>query len=264
MTRRVVMFSGGIGSWGAAQAVKEAHGTADLTLLFCDTLVERPDLYVFLAAAAADVGVPVTRIADGRTPFQVFRDERFLGNSRVDPCSKILKRQPADRWLKINCDPADTVVYVGIDWTESHRFDDGRGGGLRPRRAKQGWTYEAPLNAPPYLSKPDLIRRATARGLPVSRSYRLGFAHDNCSNLCCKAGQGQFAALLREDPGTYAYGEREEESLRDLLGDVSMMTDRSGDGVKKPLTMRQFRERIQAGAQVDAFDIGGCGCFVDD
>ena len=31
-----------------------------------------------------------------------------------------------------------------------------------------------------------------------------------------------------------------------------------------PLSLRQLRERIQNGGQVDMFDIGGCGCFVED
>jgi hypothetical protein len=31
------------------------------------------------------LGVPVTVVADGRTPFEVFADQRFLGNSRLAP-----------------------------------------------------------------------------------------------------------------------------------------------------------------------------------
>lgn len=221
---------------------------------------------VFLSGLAQDAmeTLPGLRwLADGRTPFEVFRDERFLGNSRVDPCSKILKRQIVDRWLRDNREPGDTIVYVGIDWTEGHRFDDGEGGGLRPRRAAQGWTYEAPMMGAPYLFKPDMVRRARECGLTLSQSYVEGFPHDNCGGGCCKAGQGQWAHLLRTRPAVYAVWEAMEEAQRAELGDVSMMTDRSGDGRKKPLTLRQFRLRIEAGGQFDAFAFGGCGCFVD-
>jgi 3'-phosphoadenosine 5'-phosphosulfate sulfotransferase (PAPS reductase)/FAD synthetase len=261
---RIVMYSGGLGSWAAADRVIARHGVNDVTLLFCDTLIEDADLYRFLDETAADFGVPITRLVDGRTPWQVFRDERFLGNSRVDPCSRVLKRQISDRWLKDNCEPSETVVYVGIDWTEEHRFDDKSGGGLRPRRAADGWTYEAPLCEHPLFQKEDAFLRLRSRGIKFPRLYAQGFAHNNCGGWCIKGGHAAYALLWRTNPALYLKNEAEEESLRELLGDVSMMTDRSGDGKKKPLTMRAFRERIASDGQYDLFDIGGCGCFVSE
>jgi len=264
MAKRIVMFSGGIGSWAAAKRVAERHGVQDMTLLFTDTLIEDADLYRFLEEAAASIGAPLVRLADGRTPWQVFRDERFLGNSRADPCSKILKRQIADRWLTEHCDPAETTIYVGIDWTEGHRFDDGKGGGLRPRRAAQGWRYEAPMVEAPYMWKADMLRALRAEGIAPPRLYAMGFSHNNCGGFCVKAGQGHFATLLREMPQRYAEHEDAEQKFRAFIGkNVSMMTDRRGDGRKKPLTMRMLRERIQAGGQVEMDQIGGCGCFVE-
>lgn len=257
---RVVMFSGGAGSWAAAKRVADTHGTEGLTLLFTDTLIEDEDLYRFLDDAAANIGAPLVKIAEGRTPWQVFFDERFLGNSRVDPCSKILKRQMADRWLKANRDPASTTVYVGIDWTEEHRFT-----GLRDRRALDGWRYEAPLCEAPFISKRDVLEWLKHEGIAPPRLYAMGFAHNNCGGFCVKAGQGHFANLLSQMPERYAEHETNEERIRAYLGkDVSMLTDRRGDGKKKPLTLRALRELIQSGAQIDAFDIGGCGCFVEE
>jgi len=101
-------------------------------------------------------------------------------------------------------------------------------------------------------------------GIAPPRLYAMGFAHNNCGGFCVKAGQGHFATLLRELPERYAEHEANEERIRVFLGkDVSMLTDRRGDGVKKPLTLRALRERIQSGAQIDAFEIGGCGCFTE-
>ncbi len=57
---RVVMFSGGVGSWLAARRVADAHGTDGLVLLFADTLMEDEDLHRFLDDAARNIGVPVT------------------------------------------------------------------------------------------------------------------------------------------------------------------------------------------------------------
>lgn len=250
--KHVVMFSGGVGSWAAARRVSSPK-----TLLFTDTLIEDADLYRFLEEAAANVGGDLVRIAEGRTPWKVYHDRRFLGNSQRDPCSEILKRKPADKWLRENCDPADTTIYVGIDWTEEHRFVR-----LRDIRAKEGWTYRAPMCEEPYILKSQMLIELKEQGIAPPRLYSEGFSHNNCGGFCCKAGQGQFANLLRVNPNLYAQHEAKEEEIRAYLKkDVSMMTDRTGDGKKKPLTMKTLRLRIEAGEQVDMFDIGGCGCF---
>ena len=76
----VVQYSGGIGSWAATQRVIAEHGTANLVLLIADTQVEDPDLWRFVHDSTARIGVEPTVVADGRTPFEVFHDQRFLGN----------------------------------------------------------------------------------------------------------------------------------------------------------------------------------------
>lgn len=50
-----------------------------------DTRVEDPDLWRFVRDSTVHIGVSPTVVADGRTPFQVFADQRFLGNSRLAP-----------------------------------------------------------------------------------------------------------------------------------------------------------------------------------
>jgi hypothetical protein len=257
--KHVVMFSGGVGSWAAAKRVAQTHGTEGLTLLFTDTLIEDEDLYRFIDEAAANIGVPVTRIAEGRDPWQVFFDKRFLGNTRIDPCSAILKREMADKWLRENCDKAATECYVGIDWTEEHRFTS-----LAARRAGEGWTYKAPLCQPPLEMKLQMLDALSKEGIRPPRLYAMGFSHNNCGGFCIKAGQGHFALLLQHMPERYRYHEQKEQEFRAFIGkNVSILRDRSGDGKTKPLTLRDFRQRIEAGFEFDKFEIGGCGCFVD-
>lgn len=248
------MFSGGVGSWAAAKRVAEDHGTDDMVLLFTDTLIEDEDTYRFLREAAENVGAPLVEIADGRTPWQVFEDVAFLGNTRADPCSRILKRDLADAWLAENHEPDDVTVYVGIDWSEEHRF-------TRLAERKLPWRYEAPLCDPPLLTKDDMHAWAESEGLERQRLYKLGMPHANCGGGCVKMGQGGFARLYQADPCRYAEWERNEERLREQLGDVAILRDRRG-GDTKPLTLRALRERIESDRQVDLFDIGGCGCFV--
>lgn len=249
----VVMFSGGAGSWAAAKRVAERHGTNDLILLFADTMMEDDDLYRFLDEAAAEVGGELVKIADGRNPWEVFFHERYLGNTRIDPCSKLLKRQFMRAWLEKNCPPEETIVYLGIDWSEEHRFE----------RARPYWApypIEAPLCEAPFLEKDDILSDLNRRGLKPPRLYDMGFPHNNCGGFCIKAGQGHFLHLLKMLPERYAYHEGKEQELREYLGkDIAILRDRTG-GKVRPLTLRELRERVQDGEQLSMDEWGGCGC----
>lgn len=253
----VVMWSGGITSWATAHHVIAEHGTASTTLLFADTLIEDEDLYTFNAQAAAQLGLPITRVADGRDPWQVFEDKRWLGNTRIAQCSHELKQKPCRTWLAENTDPASTTLYVGIDWTETERM---------PAIVKgwAPWTVDAPLTRPPYRDKQQILAEARTAGLITPRLYQLGFAHNNCSAMCVKGGQAQWARLLNVFPDRYARAEAAEVKMRTLLGkDVSILRDRTG-GTTKPLTLTALRTRIQDQPdQLDLFDEGGCGCFTE-
>jgi 3'-phosphoadenosine 5'-phosphosulfate sulfotransferase (PAPS reductase)/FAD synthetase len=255
----VVMYSGGIASYMAARRVilEWDIPRENVILLFTDTKIEDVDLYRFLDDTSEFFGIPVTRIADGRTPWEVFRDEKFLGNSRIDPCSRILKRELSAKWLKDHCDPQETIVCLGLDWTEEHRATP-----AIERYGRMGWRAKCPLCEPPYLTRWKMFSILKQDGIRVPRLYELGFDHNNCGGGCVKAGQGHFAKLLSTRPWLYEQWEANEEKLREQLGNVSILKS-SIDGKSKPLTLRELRERIQSGGQVDMFDLGGCGCFVD-
>ena len=256
--KHIVMFSGGAGSYITAKRVIEQHGKEDVVLLFADTKIEDEDLYRFLIDAEQALGVTITRIAEGRTPWEVFRDVRFLGNSRVDPCSAILKRDFIDAWIKARYAPDECRVYVGIDWTEIHRYER-----LAPR--KLPFIYLAPLATESSLmiDKEAMLAEMKADGIKVPRLYGMGFAHNNCGGFCIKAGHGHFKRLLEELPERYAEHEAKEEELRQYLGKpVAILRDRSG-GKVMPLPLAEFRKRVQkAPEQIDSFDIGGCGCAI--
>jgi hypothetical protein len=293
-TSRVVMLSGGAGSWGAARRIVDRHGCKGLTLLFADTLIEDDDLYRFLLEAAANltcrrvppgllartVAIPSLEegrhrrshllalgaeasswcpalewIAEGRNPHQVFADKRYLGNTRVDPCSAVLKRRFMRRWLEEHRDPADTVAVIGYDWSETHRFE-------RAARHWAPWRVEAPLCEAPYLSKEEVLDWMGAHGLQPPRLYGEGFSHNNCGGFCVKGGQASFALLLRRHPDRYRYHERREQELRRRLGkDVAILRDRRG-GVTRPLTLRSFRRRLECDpGAFERGEWGACSCM---
>ena len=236
-TLHVVQFSGGIGSWAAAMRVAEEHGTDNLILLAADTKAEDPDLWRFVADAGAHMGVDPVIVADGRTPWQVFTDQRFVGNSRIAPCSVHLKQKPCRRWLTEHANPDRTVLYVGIDWSEQRRVP-------AIERGWSPWTVRFPMCEPPYLSKEQMLDWATTVGLTPPRLYQQGFAHNNCFGVCVRAGQRQWRHLLKVAPERYLAAEAHEDQLRHSLGDVAILKERRA-GVSYPLPLRELRRRTQ-------------------
>ncbi len=256
---RILMNGYGLMSWCAGRLCVARHGAAGVTSLFCDVKDEDEDTYNWGRAGVEALGILRIEIADGRNPWQVFRDERMIGNTRADPCSKILKRELARQWMAENYpDPALAVVVVGIGFQEAERLP-----AIQARWAP--YPVEAPLCGKPWLWPGDLEEMRREAGLWAQYLYKDGWPHANCGGACIKQGQGGFVRLLQIRPRKYAEVEAKEEAMRQHLGkDVAILRDRRG-GTTKPLTLRQLRERVEAGQadQCDLSDFGGCGCFAD-
>jgi hypothetical protein len=271
--KHVIMFSGGIGSWAAAKMVAAKHGTENLYLLFTDVkgnaesphIGEDEDTYRFLNDAVKNIGGQYIYLNEGRDIWEVFKDKRFLGNSRLANCSHLLKQKPARSWINENIDPEESVIYVGIDWSEIHRL---------PAIVRNYLPYKvvAPLAEPNYHSadkayydKEELIAWAQKEGLQPPRLYNLGFAHNNCGGGCVRAGQGQFKKLLDIMPERFAMWETKEQEMREFLNaDVAILSE-TKNGIKKPLPLLELRRRAEESPKlIDTLDIGGCGCFFQE
>ena len=256
--KAVVMFSGGKGSFIAASRAADKFGAQSVVLLFADTLVEDPDVYEFIKAGAAHIGSELVRVADGRTPFQVFHDKRFLGNSRQANCSQYLKVIPCRQWVQDNA-PADAVIVVGIDWMEAHRLGAIKAG-YAPRSV---W---APLCDKPFLLEHQMLQQIEAIGLPLPKSYAQGFGHANCMQQgCVRGGQSYWRHYLRTRRENYLATDQAEEDLRAYLGkDVTILKQQRA-GQPSYSSLRDFRQQAEQAPDMfaDAGDWGGCGCFVD-
>jgi hypothetical protein len=292
----LVMFSGGIGSWATAKRVERpvmlfadtlmedtdlyrfvSEAAANVAGVNDDEIRQltkyaslipaietgdrkrRIDTILWWQHWAQNVIPGFVVVCDGRTPWEVYEHERFIGNSRIDPCSKILKRQLLDKWRDANCDPDDTTIFVGIDWTEGTRL-------VRIRERCFPWKYEAPLCQPPLKLKREFLAELTADGIRPPALYGMGFAHNNCGGFCCKAGQTHFALLHATMPKRYAWHEAQEERLRGDGINGTILTTRAGDNKKKPLTLREFREILEGNrvGDLEPDDLAaGCGCALN-
>lgn len=234
----VIQYSGGITSWAAAQRVAARHGTDNLVLLFANTKKEDPDVYEFLHAGASQLGVPLVEVADGRVPWEVFEDRQILGNSRIAPCSYYLKILPCRKWLKANADPAETVLYIGIDPSVRDRK---RAPGIE--RGWKPWRAQFPLLDEPDLTKADMLAEARALGLTPPLAYELGFDHANCGQLCVRGGQKHWLRTLKYFPDRFAEYEDREQQFRDRTGkDVAILKE-TREGVVYPLPLAELRRR---------------------
>lgn len=197
-------------------------------------------------------------LADGRTPWEVIFQSRFLSN-RSDKCSEYLKRRLADSWCEANCRNHPTTRYIGYGFNEQHRIETSTA-----RFFKTGWNVQFPMDAAPLMGKSDLMRAWLDRGIKPPRLYYRGFKHNNCGGFCFKWGQSSAAKLLATDPSYYGFNERQEEKFRaEILADASTLKDRRGGGPRRPISLKQFRENIECGGSFDDGDRGACSCFAE-
>lgn len=262
--------SGGLGSYVCGKRVAERHGTKNLYHLFTDTRSEDCDLYRFLPESVALTGGQLVVIADGRDLWELFNAENFIGNTRADLCSRVLKRQPSRRWIEerfhphdpfviANWNPADVTLYFGIDHSERRRCDAIR---------RNWWPYpvEFPLCEPPYLSKCDMLKECERDGIDPPRIYDEGFPHNNCNGFCVKAGHAHFLHLLKTRPDVFEYHAKREREFRDRTGEnVAVLRDRRNK-TTTPLPMYEFKRQVESGQlKVNPRDWGkGCRCFTPD
>jgi 3'-phosphoadenosine 5'-phosphosulfate sulfotransferase (PAPS reductase)/FAD synthetase len=232
--------------------------------VFTDVNGEHPDNYRFLAEVQYALGSRLVKVTnDGRTIWDVFLENRFLGNTRVDVCSRVLKREAFRRWLAANVDPEQVTIALGIDWSEIHRFER-----AAPRWAADGYTIAAPLCERPYRDKDDAAQWLALEGIRRPALYDMGFAHANCGGGCVKAGIKQFTRRsLSTATGTSTGGRRVRSASAAALGrdDIAILRDRRG-GTTTPLALRELRRRVEAdpSAFADSDDESGCGvCFLE-
>lgn len=226
-------------------------------LLFADVNMEDPDNYRFLLEAWHWIDVPLVILDNGgRTIWDVFRQGRFLGNSRVDLCSRILKREVMRKWLEEHYQPDKVVVHIGYDLDEGHRV-------AKAQPKWEPWRAEAPLCWDPPFWKDDAATLLRSAGIELPILTRMGYPHANCGGMCVKMGHKQALKTLRTMPERYAEWEREEEGVRvHLRKDISIMKDRRG-GTTSVLTLRQFRQRVNDDPTDVDDDWGSCNCMGD-
>lgn len=280
--KHIVSFSGGMGSFAEAKSCVDKFGKENVQLLFSDTLMEDEDLYRFKDECVEFLGCELVTLTDGRTPWEVFRDNRFVANSKVDICSRVLKRELINNWIGdtygylvttpmlnwkgeplvniegVVCRYDEVIhlnaeVHLGIDFSEHHRL-------TKTQVIMKPWVYRSTL-----VEEGRIIHKGFSEqfGIERPRLYKLGFGHNNCGGFCVKAGLGHFKTLYEQMPERYAKHEEIELKLAAELNTKPFLKKTTG-GKKRYLTMKEYREEFleKGKAEEDRFDVGGCGCAI--
>ena len=258
----VISFSGGLGS--AISAIIAHEEGLNYELVFADTLIEDEDLYRFIIDVSDRLGKKIHWLKDGRSPWDVFVDVRYMGNSRTAHCSKQLKTDIVQQWVHDfgllnaqNHQQQPFRLILGMDFSEMDRID----------RAKTRWAKYcdvASLLNEYKVYRPTWGRKLKEYDLEAPRLYSMGFPHNNCGGMCVRAGLKQFQTLLQTLPEVYNKHEKEQERVMLEVPNMRPFLRKTINGELSYLTLKEFREKINSGEiRVDPYDWGGCGCFID-
>lgn len=264
------MLSGGVPSAYACSLMLEEHGKDHCQFLFTDTKWEDPDTYRFLDEVVNYLGAEYVVKADGRTPPELFKDERMLGNDRAPICSRILKTQQAVFYIEeLRLQGKEPILYFGITPEEEGRVE---------RITKN---YEHNPITPVQVRFPMVERnicRETAFdivegewGIKRPYIYTLksvkgrGFEHNNCGGRCIRGGVNHHMLLYEILPDRYQEKMAVEEDFRaEINPDVSFLQreergPRKAPGLRgskayeytkmKPYTLMQLADDIEKGSQ---------------
>jgi len=84
-------FRCGQNQFEALRRTIERYCKENTHAIFADTMIEDEDLYRFLADQEWYFGITIERVKDGRTPWQVMKDEGYI-MLRLSRCKKEMQR----------------------------------------------------------------------------------------------------------------------------------------------------------------------------
>ena len=335
-TKCIVMYGGGLTSYEVARRSINRFGAENTEIWFADTRTEDEDLYRFNRDVEQLVGKKIRIFDQNMDIWDIFHKQRFLGNSRIDPCSKYLKRVPLRKSLEqefpdFRCnvclskwekgDETIDVEQFGGDVEEikicqvcmkqdqsyrssiskfmqlkhektadktqlrvlskefEGRFDRCNNNGEfalivlgmdiiqdcdRLFRAERYWKpfrVWFPLAEKPFINKIDIIEELAEHNVHPPRLYAEGFEHNNCGGFCVKAGMGQMAHLYKRIPERYLYHEQKEQEFQEFIGEEVTIMSQTVKGVRRNLSLRELRLRIEAGEDFSFSKGMACACL---
>ena len=274
MRNHIIFFSGGKASFAVAWWVKKTYPKDNIVLYFTDTLFEDEDLYRFNYEVSDKLELPLLIHADGRSPLDLMKNGNFIYNSRIARCSIDLKVNVAKKFIKKGIKPnyeewhnkqylkqenftKEPILYFGIGFDEAHRQ-------VAIKKNWQPYQIEMPL----IEKNIDVNKAFNEYNIKQPRLYDIGFAHNNCKGRCVKGGQGHWLQLLQKDYISFCEMRDFEIMMNEIINAKNGTKGKKYSYMKKNNESymlidleNDYKSRPQ---QLDIFDFGTCGCFVDE
>ena len=274
MQNHIIFFSGGKSSFAVAHWVRNKYPLDNIVLYFTDTLFEDEDLYRFNYEVSDKLKLPLLIHADGRNPLELMEQGNFIYNSRIARCSIDLKvnvskkfivkgiKPQIEKWhnkqyLKNDDFTNNPTLYFGIGFDEIHRRDS-------IVRNWQPYQVEMPL----IDNNINIKELLNDYNIKQPRLYDMGFAHNNCKGRCVKGGQGHWIQLLEKDYISFCEMRDFEIMTNGIINAKNGTRDVKYSYIKKqgnPYLLKDLEKDYRARPQqIDMFDFGTCGCFIDE
>jgi len=253
----LISYSGGIGS--AVSCLLAHERGLNYEIIFADTLIEDEDLYRFNNDIARITGKSINWISCNKNPWDVYIDERYIGNSKTAHCSQRLKTDIVREFINDYYIEQNPILILGMSIEEIERVE----------RAKKNWL---PIEVDSLLIRFNFNNRhrqeqlLSKYGIALPRLYSYGFPHNNCGGFCCRSGQTQFATLLHHFPERYQWHVEQEERAFNAIGPTARPFIRyTVNGELKYLRLSEFKQLVESGELTPPlYDYGGCACFIDE
>lgn len=122
-TRYVLGLSGGRDSAALAVYMRQNHPDLEIDYFFTDTGKELPEVYEYLVRLEGFLGKPIVRLNPDRNfDFWLKQYKNFLPSAQSRWCTRQLKLQPFEQWIKPSLDKGKKVVsFVAIRSDENYR-----------------------------------------------------------------------------------------------------------------------------------------------
>lgn len=241
----------------------------------CGLPNEHPDMWNLFDAVEKNLGIKIRHIAyapeekqkwkyvtrqslrdgnkEAKTPFDIFMKESFLANSRLDTCSRVLKRETIKNYVTSNYKLDELSMLVGIHAQEIERTVS-----IRENWESLGVKVVFPLLEQAHLTSEEQAKQIKEwYGVSVDM-YEKGFEHHNCHGACVKAGQRQWAMLWYYYPSIYEEWELNELTWQKKTGNTNAIMRKTTNGKKAYITLKEFRESYIR----PAFEANGDGGFL--